>query len=640
MIKLRPQGDGYIPDWIPPRKLPSLRGANFIAVDTETMDHSIQAGLGAGGAKGMGRILGVSVATDTGYSGYFDTRIFPLEAIREWAGRELCRNTQTKVYANGLYDLEWFRYHGIPFDIVNVLDVQIMEPLIDAEKRIFNLDSLGKKYLPPEYQKCKGHLASLVSEYLGKKVTEKTLWQYLDQVPPECIGGYAEMDAIVTLKVALEQLPIIKKEELEDVARLELRQWPLLLEMRFKGVRINKKVLNENHDFLYNRARESSARLDKAAGFEVDVNKNADLLTFFEKVGAPITKTEKGNPSFAEPVLKEMKHPVADLVMSVRKDQTAMNFTSAIMEHMVKGRIHGQFNALKSDTTGTVSGRYSSSNPNLQNQPGKKNPEMGALLRSCYIPETGCLWGSADYNQIEFRLIVDYAARTNLKKAKDALKAYQEDPNTDFHAFVMRLTGLERPHAKTINFGLAYRMGKGKLIDDLGVSVKEGERIFEVYHDEVPFVNELMRRVTQKAEKIGYIKTLSGRRARFDLWEDASYGNFGSTPLPKDEAIKAYERVKRAYCFKAGNRLIQGSAADIMKEGMASSYEAGVYNVLTPHITVHDEMNVSVPKSKEGYEAYREMVHVMTSVYSDILKVPVRMEMGIGPNWWKQKEFK
>lgn len=588
----------------------------------------------------MGYMLGISIATDKGYSGYFDTRVFPLEQLREWARKELCRSSQTKIYANGLYDLEWFQYHRVPFDIKNTLDVQIMEPLIDSDKRFFNLDSLGKKYLPPEYQKCKGHLAEMVSMYLGKKVTEKTMWAYLDKVPPEAIGGYAEMDAIVTLKVAMAQLPTIAAEKLDRVMDLERRQWPILLQTRFNGVRIDTKRLEETHELLHKRSKQSLQKLNKVAGFEVELSKSSSLAKLFDKLGIPVSKTEKGNPSFNAAVLATIDHPMIKMIQQVNKDETAMMFTLSIMEHLHKGRIHGEFNQLKADDKGTVSGRYSASHPNLQNQPGKKNPEMGAMLRSLYIPEKGCDWASCDYNQIEFRLIADYAARTGLKKADLALQAYIEDPTTDFHAFVMFLTGLSRPHAKTINFGLAYRMGQAKLIHDLGLSPQEGAKLFKTYHEEVPFVQELMRRITMRADKVGYVCTLSGRRARFDLWEDGSYGAFKTPAMPKDEALQAYGRVKRAFTFKAGNRVIQGSAADIMKEGMATAHESGVYEVLKPHCYVHDEANQSAPKTKAGKEAFRELVHQMTSVYRDTLKVPITMEASLGPNWWEQKEFK
>lgn len=637
-IKIEHHGDGYIPLWTPPKKLPSLRGCKYVAVDTETMDESIQQGKGAGGAKGMGRMLGLSIATDKGFTGYFDLRHFELGEIRDWARKELTRTSLTKVYANGLYDIEWFHHHDIPFDLKNILDVQIMEPLIDSEKRIFNLESLAKKYLGPEYQKATGHLEEMVGMYLGKKVTKKTLWQYLDQVPPEAVGGYAEMDAEVTLRVALCQLPLIKSMSLEGVMDLENRQWPILLAMRIQGVRIDSAKLDENHNFLFKRAKAAQKKLDKIAGKETSIDSRKDLEALYEKVGLQVTRTEKGNASFDESVLLTQKHPVNDLILNIRKDQSAMKFTHAIYDHLHNGRIHGQFNALKSDTLGTVSGRYSASNPNLQNQPGKRNPEMGALLRSCYIPEEGCDWHSRDYDQIEFRLIVDYAARTGLPRADIALQAYIEDPTTDFHAWVMRLTGLSRPQAKCINFGLAYRMGQSKLAHDLGLPMKEAKKIFDVYHGEVPFVNELMRRVTLKAEKIGYIKTLSGRRRAFDMWEDGSYGAFGTAALTKDEALQKYGKIKRAYTFKAGNALIQGSAADVMKMGMAMSWEAGIYDVLFPHIIVHDEINVSAPRTKQAKEACEELGRVMTSVYKEVLAVPILMDGSFGPNWWDQKE--
>ena len=291
-----------------------------------------------------------------------------------------------------------------------------------------------------------------------------------------------------------------------------------------------------------------------------------------------------------------------------------------ILDSHINGRIHGEFHPLKradaEGNRGTVSGRFSSTHPNLQNIPGRT--ELGRQIRELFIPEEGWNWWSSDYSQIEYRLLVHFAVVTKCQDANIAQQMYIEDPKTDFHQMVAELTGLDRKPAKNLNFGLVYGMGKAKLARTLGVSDIAAAEIMDTYHGRAPFIKELFNKAMNKAQKTGFVKTLLNRRARFNEWEPKFYG----------------EGKQRARTHKALNCVLQGSAADLMKLAMVQIWEAGLFTDDGPihcHLTVHDELDGSVENSERGKKALDEVNHIMENAVR--LKVPVLCESGTGKNW-------
>jgi DNA polymerase I-like protein with 3'-5' exonuclease and polymerase domains len=293
-------------------------------------------------------------------------------------------------------------------------------------------------------------------------------------------------------------------------------------------------------------------------------------------------------------------------------------FIDTILKHNHKGRIHAEINQLRSDNGGTVTGRFSYSNPNLQQIPAR-NKELGPRIRSLFIPEEGHTWGCFDYSQQEPRLVVHYAALQNLYGVNEVLDSYNEG-DADFHTIVADMAEIPRTQAKTINLGLFYGMGKNKLQAELGVSKEKAEDLFKQYHNKVPFVKQLMDNVMYRAQDSGKIRTLLGRLCRFHLWEPNQFGIHKA--LSHEAALAEHgPGIKRAYTYKALNKLIQGSAADMTKKAMLELYKEGI----TPHIQVHDELDISVDGNAD------KIKEIMESAVS--LEVPNKVDYESGPNW-------
>jgi len=293
-------------------------------------------------------------------------------------------------------------------------------------------------------------------------------------------------------------------------------------------------------------------------------------------------------------------------------------FIDTILKHSYKGRIHAEINQLRSDNGGTVTGRFSYSNPNLQQIPAR-NKELGPRIRSLFLPEEGHTWGCFDYSQQEPRLVVHYATLQKLYGVEEVLNAYREG-DADFHTIVADMAEIPRLQAKTINLGLFYGMGKNKLQAELGVSKDKAEELFRQYHGKVPFVKKLMDNVMNRAQDRGQIRTLLGRLCRFHLWEPNQFGIH--KPLSHDAALMEHgPGIKRAYTYKALNRLIQGSAADMTKKAMINLHKEGII----PHIQVHDELDISVNNNAD------KIKQIMEDAVS--LEVPNKVDYESGPNW-------
>jgi DNA polymerase I-like protein with 3'-5' exonuclease and polymerase domains len=278
---------------------------------------------------------------------------------------------------------------------------------------------------------------------------------------------------------------------------------------------------------------------------------------------------------------------------------------------------------MRSDQGGTVTGRFSYSNPNLQQIPARHGI-LGPLIRSIFIPEKDCEWGIFDYSQQEPRLVVHYANKNGFPGAGKFLDSYQKDNNTDFHTMVSEIADIPRKQAKTINLGLFYGMGKGKLMSELGVNIEEATELLQSYHERVPFVKKLTYDTQGIASKNGFLTTIQGRRCRFDLWE--SELEWGKKALPEEEAEREYGKKtkKRARTYKALNKLIQGSAADQIKTAMVHLHREGYVS----HIQVHDELDFSVAS-----DADKAKIKEIMETCLPKLEVPSKVDVECGDNW-------
>ena len=609
-------------EWTPPEKFPDLSDAKEIAVDLETYDPNIKE-TGPGWAVGNGYIAGVAIAVE-GWKGYFPIRH---EGGGNFDERILKKQVQRimdlpcdKIFHNAAYDVGWLRWWGVEVK-GKIIDTLIAAPLIDENRFRYSLNELGKDYL--KETKSEALLYEAAREWGVNAKAE--MWK----LPAMYVGPYAEQDADLTLRLWQHFKVELIRQELSSIFDLETRLFPCLLDMKTKGVRVDlvkaekiKKDLQKKEDFLL-------FQIKKDTGVDVDIWAAVSVAKAFDKLDIRYERTAKSDqPKFDKNFLSTHKHPLAKMVVQAREfNKARTTFIDTILTHQHHGRIHADINQMRSDTGGTVTGRFSYSNPNLQQIPAR-NKDIGPLIRSIFVPDEGCKWGSFDYSQQEPRVLVHFAALTGggLKGADEVIESYKtEDP--DFHQAVADMAGIDRRTAKTINLGMMYGMGKGKLASELGLGKEDTEDLFAKFHANVPFVKQLMEQATRKADHIGYLRTLLGRRCRFDLWEPRAFGIHKALPLW--EAEKEYGRdLKRAWTYKALNRLIQGSSADMTKKAMVDLYEEGII----AHIQVHDELNCSIDSDREKNKIKEVMENTVE------LKVPLKVDAEVGPSWGEIKK--
>ena len=350
----------------------------------------------------------------------------------------------------------------------------------------------------------------------------------------------------------------------------------------------------------------------------------ASVAQVFDSLGLSYNRTKNTDaPSFTKNFLSNHEHPVAQKIVRLREFNKAnTTFVETILEHSHNNRIHCDFHPLRTDEGGTVTGRFSSSHPNLQQIPAR-DPEIKAMIRGLFLPEEGCKWGSFDYSAQEPRWLAHYCA--SMKNPHPAVasvvEAYHKG-NADFHQMVADLAEITRKEAKTVNLGIMYGMGRKKLADTLAITDDEAVSLLNNYHKKVPFVKELAMRVSNYASNHGIIRTQLGRKCRFELYEPKGFSS--KRPLPIKDAVKEYQNVQRAYTYKALNRLIQGSSADQTKKAMVDCYAAG----LSPMLTVHDELCFNI----ENQEQVDKIKEIITTCVPEV-RIPFEVDAELGDNW-------
>jgi DNA polymerase I-like protein with 3'-5' exonuclease and polymerase domains len=292
------------------------------------------------------------------------------------------------------------------------------------------------------------------------------------------------------------------------------------------------------------------------------------------------------------------------------------------MRYQINGRVHAEINQLRSDNGGTVSGRISMSNPNLQQIPAR-NKDFGPKIRSLFLPDEDCKWGSFDYSQQEPRMVVHYASSVGYEGTQELVKAY-ENASADFHQTVADMIGIDRSQAKTIGLGLMYGMGNTKLATSLGLSEQEAKEIILKYNKKVPFVKKLIALCMDKASKEGAIRTKKGRKCRFNMWEPMDFGIHTPETFENASAKYGAKNIKRAFTYKALNRLIQGSAADQTKQAVIDCHEAGH----TPLLQIHDELCFNIKDEVKDVKVIKKTMENCIE-----FKVPSLVDVAIGKSW-------
>ena len=600
-------------EWLPPESFPDLSRYDEIAIDLETKDPQLKT-MGSGSVTGRGEIVGVAVAVED-WSGYYPIAHegggnMDKKRVMEWF-RIILNYPSTKIFHNAMYDVCFIRAAGL--DIKGkIVDTMIAGSLVDENRFRYDLGSMGRDYLG------KGKNESVLKETADIWGVDAKSEMY--KLPAMYVGEYAEEDAKLTLSLWQEMKKEIQHQDIQSIFDLETELFPCLVDMRFLGVRVDIQAANELKEKLSSEEKECLLKVKKETGVDTQIWAARSIAQVFEKLRLPFDRTEKTNsPSFTKNFLQNHSHPVVKLIARAREISKAhTTFIDTIIKHEHKGRIHAEINQLRSDQGGTVTGRFSYANPNLQQIPAR-NKELGPMIRSLFIPEDGCKWGVFDYSQQEPRLVVHYAALQNLYGVGDVLDSYK-DSNVDFHQIVAEMADIPRSQAKTINLGLFYGMGKNKLQAELGINKEKSDMLFRQYHSRVPFVKQLMDSVMKRAQNRGQIRTLLGRLCRFHLWEPNQFGIHKA--LPHEAALQEHgPGIKRAYTYKALNRLIQGSAADMTKKAMINLHKEGI----TPHIQVHDELDISVSNNADKIKQIMEE--------SVVLEVPNKVDYESGPNW-------
>lgn len=662
--------------WRAPRDYPNLTAARLLSFDVETWDPELQ-DHGPGWARGKGHIVGFSVGTEDGYRWYFPIRhtVCPEQNLNPdhalaWLRDTMSNPRQPKAGANLIYDVGWSEHEGVHI-AGELIDVQFAEALLD-ERAAVNLEALSLRYLGI------GKESTLLEKWImDSYAPSKMFWRAeIYRSPPSLVGPYGEGDADRPLRLLPHLYRALEAEDLLGLFRMECALIPLLVRMRLAGVSVDIPKAERLRDALLEQGKETHKQLEALVGHSVNINASASLARAFDELGIPYPRTApserhpNGQPSFRKEFLDTLEHPVGQLIRDERRmDKLRGTFVEGyVLDGHVNGKVYGSFNPLRGDDSGTVSGRFSGDNPNLQNIPArdprcvhgkigwnKDNrkwsaekaakegrcpepncPTLGNLMRSIFIPDPGHRrWRKYDYSQIEFRFLVHYAVGPG---SDDVRTRYNRDPSTDYHKMVQRLIEeathreWDRRPVKNLNFGIVFGMGEEKAARSTGLNGKDVEEFLHAYHTGAPFVKPTMQWAMDTAETAGLLRTILGRRARFDLWEPRNWkhGAERSVALPLELAVLQYGRVRRAYLHKALNRLLQGSAADMMKAAMFRCWTEGVFDRTgVPRLTVHDELDFS--DTGECDDAFREMQHIMETAIP--LRIPVLAEGDWGPDW-------
>ena len=600
-------------EWLPPESFPDLSKYDEIAIDLETKDPELKT-MGSGSVTNRGHIVGIAVAVHD-WVGYYPIRHegggnMDHGIVTRWF-QSVLKTPATKIFHNAMYDVcflraERFEIHG------TIVDTMIAGSLVDENRFRYDLGSLGRDYVGI------GKNEAVLKETADHWGIDAKSEMY--KLPAMYVGEYAEQDATLTYKLWQEMKKEIYSQDIEDIFKLETELFPCLVDMRFLGVRVDLDKAHKLKNKLSLEEKECLQKVKKETGIDTQIWAARSIAQVFEKLHLPFDRTEKTNaPSFTKNFLQNHPHPVVKHIARAREINKAhTTFIDTILKHSYKERIHAEINQIRSDQGGTVTGRFSYANPNLQQIPAR-NKELGPMIRSLFIPEEKCTWGVFDYSQQEPRLVVHYAALQNMYAVGDVLDAYNEG-DADFHQIVAEMAEIPREQAKTINLGLFYGMGKNKLQAELGVNKERADALFKQYHTRVPFVKQLMDSVMASAQDRGKVRTLLGRLCRFHLWEPNQFGIHKA--LPHEAALAEHgPGIKRAYTYKALNRLIQGSAADMTKKAMIELHKEGI----TPHIQVHDELDISVSDNAD------KIKEIMESAVE--LEVPNKVDYESGPNW-------
>ena len=665
-----------------------LKDIDTVAVDLETYDPDLK-DKGSGAVRNKGRVCGIAIATEkqTLYFPLDHKEIEPIPRKKAWRylNEKLFQNPNIKkVFHNAMYDVCWIRQESGLMPHGPLLDTMVAASVIDENRLRYSLDALSKEYLK---ESKKGYdLREKVLDWSNGTI--KDPMTSMHELPYSLVKDYAEQDVNLTLRLwrhfekRIDQENKVdngKVKTLRSIFDLETELFPCLVDMKFKGVRIDvegaRKLgerLKETKEHIVNYIqRRTNVKI--AIWAAASIKKLLDKLEIKDYEETPKSKL----PKLSKDYLKTHRNHFIRLIAKAREfDKAEGTFVEGLLKFVHKGRIHADINQIRGDKGGTITGRFSMSNPNLQQIPAKGF--IGKKMRALFIPEEGHLWGSFDYSQQEPRIVVHYALKLKMKGTEELVESYQNNPNADFHQIVANMAKIPRTTAKTINLGLFYGMGKNKLAEQLNLDYTEANNLFNTYHNKVPFVRQLSNGLQKFAARNKFLYTLADRFCRFDMWEPISkrwnpkekkfvvkvietkkdeQGNIIKNndgeevkeeverPVPllsKEDATLRYKSERHdkgypsdkdceyfenfyqpAFIYRALNKLVQGSAADMTKKAMVLLYKEGIL----PHIQIHDELCISIT----GKDQAKKIKDIMEKAIK--LEIPNKVDYESGPNW-------
>lgn len=670
-------------DWVAPEQAdwPDFTNCKYLGVDTETHDPHLTTE-GPGFIRGESYMAGFSLADENGRKIYLpiahaEGNVDKQKAL-EYLQHQLKRPGLVKVAANWMYDFEVLWSAGIEIT-GECRDIQVAEPLLNEDKiGGYSLDALAREYLGRT--KNEQLLREAGAAYGGEKANPKGMAAIM---PAKYWGQYGEDDADLPVQIYLKQLERIKAEGLENIFDVETKLTRVLFKMRLHGVAVDLDYAEQLAKQTRLEEEKLLQWLNKAAGWDFNPFSGSDCHAVLMERGyeGPYNKPTKAHPRGAPSITNEWLQEIGDVDTDTKQpsgqgDELAANLyelrrinkmrkdflEGAILERNVRGRLHPTWHQLRDydeegkRSRGTRSGRIAASKPNLTNVPAR-DPVWGRRVRKCFVADTGKRWFKFDYSQQEPRFLLHFAYLMDqlprhqggrpMPGAKEAVALWQNDPTIDYHQMVADLIEarsgrvMQRRPAKDINLGGAYGMGFMKLFNKLkvhfpGLTTEMCKEILATYHEGVPYVKSMSNSCMDRVNEKGFIRTILGRKRRFDRWEKKSWGNQNDdyvswTHGSYEEAVAEWgaENVGRAGVHKALNALIQGSAGDQMKYTLVLLDEEG----LTPQIQVYDELD----GSWETPEQVRRINEIME--HSIPLVVPHLVEPEVGDNWGELKDW-
>jgi DNA polymerase I-like protein with 3'-5' exonuclease and polymerase domains len=495
------------------------------------------------------------------------------------------------------FDLMMLHGHGV--DIIGTMeDTEVDAALLDEFAASYSLENVCIRFgaRPKKGDDLYRHLAD---KFGGEAKRTTQMGQFWKLPGTDPIGtDYACGDGVSTWAVHDKICEQITAEDLDYTRTLESGITRVIYRMKKRGIQVDEDKLG----WIIEQTEKKLAIARQSLPDDFNVRSGPQMQKLMEKHGhTNWPRTPKGNPQFNEAFLKTTD--IGRSVIVVRQWSNLLNsFAIPLRDrHVYKGRVHTTFHQMANDDYGTVTGRFSSSDPNLQQVP-KRNKEIAMLLRQAFIPDDGMDWWDADLSQCEPRLLAHYS------HSRVLLKGYLSVPHVDAHQAVANAAGIEREDGKRLNQTLITGGGKGKIITMLGA---RGADVYDAYFEAMPEVRELQKTSARVFERRGFVKSLLGRRARL---------------ISRDKA------------YTAMNRLLQVGNADIIKHAMVRIDEQLEADGDKTHLlnTVHDALSLQSPHTLMGSVKAREALKFMVdygparSVY---LRVPMMIEYGIGRNW-------